>query len=329
MEALKEIEDKLVNLVEIDKRNWTQFYLLLKKVEDHELWKTENKSFTAWIKNFSKKHKIHETIIWNRKKAGKVYETYARVKAEKGEEVQDISEINVSPENLILLDKINQHDPVMASKLVDKVLTKTIKGKDLREVYKSIRPEKLDKTSYIPHYRREVISDIEDIGDIEDNEDNDKIRANDIVAAICNAEWLGKKQQRRFYKTSYENNKHRTFTEFPVYTGTSKHSRRIDALIVENITTDELWELHLHAIEIKVSKSDLANDTKYTEYAEFVDYLWLAIPEELLEVAINTKPDGCGIITVKNNKALIVEQAKKLDSYRRIETLTSIALKTI
>ena len=83
MEALKEIEDKLVNLVEIDKRNWTQFYLLLKKVEDHELWKTENKSFTAWIKNFSKKHKIHETIIWNRKKAGRYMKHTLELKQKK------------------------------------------------------------------------------------------------------------------------------------------------------------------------------------------------------------------------------------------------------
>ena len=42
---------------------------------------------------------------------------------------------------------------------------------------------------------------------------------------------------------------------------------------IENLTTENVWDMYLHCIEIKVSKGDLLNDQKYTEYAEFVDFM--------------------------------------------------------
>ena len=49
-----------------------------------------------------------------------------------------------------------------------------------------------------------------------------------------------------------------SIAEFPVFSGTSQKSRRIDLLGIENITKDhhEKYELNLHGVEIKVSKSD-------------------------------------------------------------------------
>ncbi|MCI6666866.1 MAG: MmcB family DNA repair protein [Romboutsia timonensis] len=321
---LNTVEKELTSLLDYDKKNWTHFYILLKKVEDEKLWESKYKSFNQWVKDFCKKTKTHESIVWNRKKAGRVYESYQKIKAQKGEEVANIEDTNVSADALVILDKINRYDEEIASNLVDKVLNKEITNKDLREVYKGIRPENI---SHNPHFRTEK----GERGEKQAKESNseNKITANKIVSTLCNIEWLGIKKERKYFKSAFEQDKYRVFTEFPLYTGTSKRSRRVDLLIAENIQTEHIWELNLHGIEIKVSKSDLLNDTKYTEYAEFVDYMWLAVTEELVEEGLKNTFEDCGIISIKDNKAMIVKQAKKLDSYRRMDTLTNIALKLI
>ena len=73
----------------------------------------------------------------------------------------------------------------------------------------------------------------------------------------------------------------------------------------------------------------MLGDTKYTEYADFVDYMWLAIPVELELVAKDNVFNDCGIIVIKDNKATIVKKAAKLSADRKIDTLTNIALKLI
>lgn len=348
--TLQNIEKELSNLIDIDKRNWTHFYLLIKEVEDKELWKEKYKSFTQWVKSFCVNNKTHESIFWNRKKAGKVYETYQKVQADKGIEVPPIEKANVSADSLVILDKISKYDQEVASQLVDKVMNKGITKKDLREVYKSIRP---DNPSRNPHLKQVDLSDeleesqldISDVsGSLEGLEGEagssidyknklsraEKLTANEIVKTLSDIEWLGEKPKRKYFKSSFEQNKYRLFTEFPVFVGgESRKSRRMDILLAENLTTENVWDMYLHCIEIKVSKGDLLNDQKYTEYAEFIDFMWLAVPDELVEVAKENKFEGCGIISVSNNKAVIIEKAQKLESFRKIETLKNIALKLI
>ena len=66
------------------------------------------------------------------------------------------------------------------------------------------------------------------------------------------------------------------------------------------------------------------------EYANSVDFLWLAIPEFLLEPAMETKADSVGVIVVNaDNNAKIHVQATKLNPLGRENTLTNIILKTI
>ncbi len=317
--SLKSIESQLLDLINIDKKNWTNFYLLLKEIEDQELYKPKYKSFTQWVKEFCIKSKTHESIVWNRKKAGKVYESYSKQKAEQGINVKPIIESNVSVDSLVLLDKINKYDEKVASQLVDKVLNKTITKKDLREVYQSIRPS-VDKISTNPHLKQ-VQQDKKELTDV-------SITANDIVSTLFNLEWLGAKPKASRFKSAFESNKSRVFTEFPLYTGTSKKSRRVDMLVSENITSQYNYDLNIHGIEIKVSKSDLLNDLKYTEYAPFVDFLWLAIPVDLVEVAQSNTFKDCGIVAIDNDrKVTIIKKAKQLDCDMRHETLKNIILK--
>lgn len=314
---LLSIEKELTSIITKDKQNWTHFYLLLKQVEKEQLWKDNFRSFTSWVKDFCIKTKTHESIIWSRKKAGEVYQSYVDVKRKEGIEVAPIESVTVAQDTLVLLDKISRKEPYLGADLMDKALSKEITKKDLQEAYKTLR----DKQGKVDRDK----SNIESYEDIK----KESITAAEIVSTLYSTEWLGEKKEKKYFKTSFEQDKYRIFTEFPVYTGSSRKSRRVDVLVAENISTDDSWQLNIHAIEIKVSKSDLLHDNKYTEYAEFVDFLWLAVPEDLIEVAKENKPSICGIISIKNKKAYIVEAPARLNPLKREAALTNLVLKLL
>ena len=318
---LDNIEKQITDLISLDKKNWTNFYTLLKKVEVEKLWEEKYNSFTQWLKDFSIRNKIHESILWQRKKAGEVYHKYSEIQKEKGIEVKPLETANVSAENLVLLDKIMRNSPSNSTELAEKVFNNSITGKELRQIHNSVRP-----TRY---------NDLDDSDEKENktekvSEDNSPVNTTDILGMLFNTEsWIGTKTEKNYFSSFVT--KAQLLTEFPVFTGTSRHSRRIDLFCAENITTEYPWNLNLHGVEIKISKGDLLNDHKYTEYSEFVDYLWLAVPQDLQEIAEQNKFTGCGLIVIdrKNDKLIlkVIEKPKKLDPLKRGETLTSLALK--
>lgn len=328
---LASIEKELNVLVEKDRQNWSSFYLLMKKIEEEKLWEGAYNSFTAWIKHFSNANKIQESVLWNRKKAGEIYQNYYARKLQKQEKVADIQTVDIAQDTLILIEKIARKDQQLQEELTDKAINKELKKKDLQEAYRIIKAKKdaekelraeLKKDNISQEEKEKITANIEDLKSA-------TLTAIDVVNALKNNNWLEvKKEGRKSFKDFYEQDKYSVFTEFPVYAGTTKNSRRIDALICENLT-EERWKLNLHAVEIKVSKSDLVNDHKYTEYGDFVDYLWLAIPEELIETAKETKLKQCGILVIKDGKVEIVEQAQRLDAIRREECLSRLALKLL
>ena len=329
---LLDIEKELNVLVQKDRQNWSSFYLLLKKIEDNRLWEGAYNSFTAWIKHFASVNKIQESVLWNRKKAGEIYQNYYAKKLEKQEKVADIQNAGIAQDSLILIEKIARKDTELQKELIDKAIKKELKKKDLQEAYRIVKSKRDEEKRLKDELKREDIAEEdkekikEDIKELKTS----SITAVDIVEALKKYDWLyeGQKKTRRIFRDFYEQDKYKVFTEFPVYSGTTKTSRRIDALICENLT-EERWKLNLHAVEIKVSKSDLVNDHKYTEYADFTDYLWLAIPEELIEVAQQTKLKQCGILVIKDGKVQVIEQAQRLDAIRKEECLSRLALKLL
>lgn len=325
-ELLTQLETEMETLLNVDKKNWVNFYLILRNVEENKLYKPEYHSFTQWVKNFCMRTKTHETVVWTRLKAGKVYENYEKVKEKQGVEVKPLEESNVSADSLVILDKINKYDEITASKLVDKVMANDLKKSELRDIYRRLRPP-VDEISNNPHYHKDKA--------LNPNIKTDKITANDIVIALYDKKWLGNTEiERNFFKNNDFRPKYKSIPEFAVYTGSTRKSRRIDVLTIENITSPNPWEITLHGIEIKVEKNDLINDQKYTEYAEFVDYMWLAIPIELVSIAQENKYNECGIILVEKTEtgeivAKMIESATKVTGTRRNETLEKLVLKLI
>lgn len=352
---LMEIEKQLNTLVKVDKQNWSNFYLLLKKVEDEELWKEGYKTFTAWIKHFAHVSKLQESVLWNRKRAGEIYQNYYNRKAQKNEVVADIKEVEVAQDTLILIQKIAKDDIELQDQLTDKAINKELKKKDLQQAYKIVKAQK-EKEKKLKEELAEIRAkktsnnNVNIAANVNESNNENKIEddierlktttatALDISNALNNNEWLAAYKQKspddeekvlERFKKFYKKSKYSVFTEFPVHLGTTRHSRRIDALVCENITS-ERYNLNLHGIEIKVSKHDLEGDHKYTEYAEFVDYLWLAVPEELVEVAKETKLSECGILVINQNKEIkVIEKAERLSPVMREKCLEKLALKLL
>lgn len=356
---LMEIEKQLNTLVKVDKQNWSNFYLLLKKVEDEELWKEGYKTFTAWIKHFAHVSKMQESVLWNRKRAGEIYQNYYNRKAQKNETVADIQEVEVAQDILILIQKIAKDDIELQDQLTDKAINKELKKRDLQQAYKIVKAQKEKEKKLkeeLAEIRAKKVSNVVAADDVIIDEDENKIEndieeikittatALDISNALNSNEWLAVYKQKspddeekvydeekvlERFKKFYKKSKYSVFTEFPVHLGTTRHSRRIDALVCENITS-ERYNLNLHGIEIKVSKWDLEGDHKYTEYAEFVDYLWLAVPEELVEIAKETKLSQCGILVITQNKEIkVIEKAERLNPVMREKCLEKLALKLL
>ena len=339
MREIVKIEKELKHLVEQDKNSWAKFYLLLKKVEDQQLYKDLGlNSFTAWLKDFALKNKIHESVLWNKKKAGKVYERYAETKKEQGVEVAPIEQANVGVDSLVLLDKISKKNADLGAELTEKAINKEITRADLRNAYKTIRGDlKKDTDNKNPIKVIEEDNKLHEennntiINTIENSEkDNtDNVTATNIVMALNSHSWLGEKEVVTGFKGRFIERKYKAFTEFPVYTGTTKHSRRIDVLVAENISVEEHYNLQLHGIEIKVSKGDLMNDTKYTEYAPFVNKLWIAVPKNLVKECIKNTPKNIGIMYLEDGAIKIKRQAKELKPESLKEALTTLALKLL
>lgn len=333
MREIIKIQKELKHLVEQDKNSWARFYLLLKKVEDEQLYKElDFKSFTAWLKDFALKNKIHESVLWNRKKAGKVYERYVETKKEQGIEVAPIEDAKVGVDSLVLLDKIIKKNADLGAELTEKAINKEITRADLRNAYKTIRGD-LKKDTDNNDIEKDNVLQENGNDDIIDTEVNTgsvvNVTAANIVMALSNHSWLGEKEVVKGFKGRFVERKYRALTEFPVYPGTTKKSRRIDVLVAENIKAKEHYNINLHGIEIKVAKWDFLNDTKYTEYAEFVDRLWIAIPESLLDVCTENTPKGVGILIFKDGKIEIEREAKKIKPDRKQQALTTLALKLI
>ena len=328
MNNLVDIEKQLIELFISERKNWVSIYLLLKIVDEEILWRGNYNSYTQWIKEFAVRSKVQESSIWHIKKMGAVYEKYSKKMEAKGMKVDDIKNTKVSANNLVVLEKISKYSPERTEELVEKIFKKEITKNDLEEIYRAVRPSKINNEN------NNSIAFKTD-GEIRTEKIKNNIKASTILSTLYEYEnWLGQKKVRKYFKSSYEQDKIQCFSEFPVYTGSTKKSRRIDFLAVENMTTDNLWELNIHGIEIKVTESDFINDEKYTEYTEFVDYFYLAVPEELKDIALKNKFKDCGIIVISKDKtnkfiAKVIEAPARLNPLRREDTLTSIALKLL
>ena len=136
------IEKELNTLVEKDRQNWSNFYLLMKKVEENRLWEGYYNSFTAWVKHFANESKLQESVLWNRRKAGEIYQNHYARKLQKQERVSDIQTVDIAQDSLILIEKIARGKEPLQDELIDKAVKKELKKKDLQEAYRIVKSQR-------------------------------------------------------------------------------------------------------------------------------------------------------------------------------------------
>lgn len=89
-------------------------------------------------------------------------------------------------------------------------------------------------------------------------------------------------------------------------------------------------DVHIHAVEIKVSKHDLLSDHKMQEYTDYADFFWIAVPEELKADAESIMLNDWGLITIDKNKELhVIKKAELHDAIFRDQTVETALIKIL
>ncbi|OTN84008.1 hypothetical protein A5819_003558 [Enterococcus sp. 7E2_DIV0204] len=139
MTNIKTVEEEIEKILIEDKRSWVRLFELIREVEIKNLWKPEHKSFTRWIKHLAYEPGVTESLIWKRKKAGEIYSDYQKRAKKKGITVPKIEDVEVSPNNFELVEKISQGNKESKDDLMEKVLRRYIKRSDLLNAWKSVK----------------------------------------------------------------------------------------------------------------------------------------------------------------------------------------------
>lgn len=337
MANILEIENELETLLSADKKSWVRIYELMETVDTEKLYEGKFSSYTGWVNALADKVKVHVSLLWSRKKAGKVYAAYEERAREKGCSVPKMDEIKVSADNFNLIEKIAGKNTEVVDELIGKVLHGEMKRSDLKNAWATVKADRNAsgvKAVRVNGYDKE---------DVEISED--KIRAADIVLALSNSDWLAdidgiddkdsadnKDNKDSFRNIIHTHFKYKLMTEFAVQTGSSRHARRIDALVLENLTVkkEQNYNVNIHAIEIKIDKNDLLSDHKMQEYTDYADYFWIAVPENLQEFAKEIMLPTWGLMIIDEKKRLkIIYKAERNDAVFRNETLETALVKLL
>ena len=336
LKALNDIDGQLGQYLAADKKNWIQTYLLMSEVQDKELYIVNYRSYTKWVNHLADSLSIHVSTLWSRLKAGKNYAEYAARAAEHGRTVPKIEEIDVSPDSLNLCAKVAGKNAVEMDKLVDQVVAGDLTRDNLRQAAKARKAA----GEFVARSRFDCVQ-AKDRTEMEE-----KITAADIILALQSSSWLFSQSTdnpiwekvitdpRESVKKTYIKEKYRVFEEFAIDPGTSRHSRRLDALIAENISVPLHADnpVNLIGVEIKVDINDLKNDCKMQEYTDFVDQFYLAVPDEedIVNAALSIKLDTWGLIIVsKDGQIKVLQTADKLSAIMRDKTLNNLILKLL
>ena len=315
------IENELETLLSADKKSWVRIYELMDSVEKEKLYTDKFSSYTKWLNALADRAKVHVSLLWNRKKAGRVYAAYEERAKERGRTVPSMNAVKVSADNFNLIEKIAGNNTEVADELIDKVLQGDMKRSDLKNAWNTVKADREasgKKSVRVNGYDKGI--------DVK----TETITAADIVLALSRPNWL--KNSIDTYTDRYTQSKYRVLTEFAVQTGTSHHARRIDALVVENLTVaaEKAYNVHIHAVEIKVSKHDLLSDHKMQEYTDYADFFWIAVPEELKADAESIMLNDWGLITIDDKKELhVVKKAELHDAIFRDQTVETALIKIL
>lgn len=309
---LSTIEKEIQTVIEADKASWIRIYQLMSEVESEKLYESAYNSYTQWVNKIAENMHIHVSLLWRHKKAGAFYSEYQQRMEAKGKKVSFDDIEGVSPDNLVLAERIAGNNTAVADQLIEKIQQGELKRKDLSNALAAAKRCRAEKgiPDPINGYHKKKLQEQKNTDEV-DKPDQKKLTSLDIMVALeINRAWIGEPVEKQGRVPKYK-----IFKEFGVDSPGSRNARRIDALVAETFTTEHPREINLHAIEIKVSRSDLEHDNKMSEYTQYADYFWIAIPPYLVEDALSLAMPCWGILSVDNERLEVVRSASPNTDY--------------
>lgn len=342
---LKTIETEISVILSDSMKSWIDLYLLLEQVREGELYKPEHRSFTAFIRHIADINNVHESILWQRRKAGKVYRRYQQIKAQQGtstKAIEELKESKVSPETLELCQKIAQSDNEVFANLIEKAIAGEVTRDSLRQTYATMRDKQIEEALEYSRSHRDDTEDDNNAKGTNSKADDEKgltgqnksqkeslkdpLKTAEISLALDSKDWIkefayilgtDRIEEADIYNFARTGTGiFKTLNEFPVTSLTTRFDRKVDKAVFETMTLAghflREYQICTHQVEIKVSKTDLINDTKMQDYAQSFDFSWLCVPTELKEEALSVKPERFGLLIYDfDKKTLAIEKTAK------------------
>lgn len=354
---LEKIEDKISLILSDSMKSWVDLYLLLEQVREGKLYKPNHRSFTAFVRHIADANNIHESILWQRRKAGKTYRRYQQIKERQGKgakAIEELKESKVSPETLELCQKIAKKDNEVFTTLVEKAINGEVTRDSLRQAYTTMRDKQIEEAIRADLRRENGTEGDEHTEGMQNMANNkkehteqntnpkDPLKTAEISLALDSPNWVQKFadilgtdriDEADIYNFARSGRGiFKTLSEFPVTSVTTKYDRKVDKAVFETITLAghflRTYQISTHQVEIKVSRTDLKHDNKMQDYAQSFDYSWLCVPTELEEVALEIKPEKFGLLLYNfdNKKLTIAKTAQRQKDPLDIERTLRIGL---
>lgn len=312
---LENLEARLNELLDVDKKNWVSVYKIMAKIEESNLWKSKYKSYRGWLVNYAKNNQVHESYLWHIRQAGNFYARFEQRCQLLGQDHVSLDNINIPVDSVRLVSQISEGNPDQECQLIKKLVTKELTRNDLRNAWAAVKAQKenqkINKKNEDSNKEKRTENKNTDTENNKEKDKSDRLKTANITQTVSKPYWLPKEMYEDYHESQYVMPKYKVTTELPVKIGTTRTARKIDVCVAENYTVnkhDKAYRLYLHAIEVKVSPSDLMRDHKMSEYHYFVDYCWLAVPKEMLAIAEELLNPGWGLIVVDDDNVAKVHK---------------------
>ena len=339
--TIDQIECELLELSGNEERRWQRVAELLMLAEEKSLWTPHAKSFTQWVKKLAEQAGVQESNFWRALKAGQTYLKFRRAREAEAEQAEaadadnvtpitddthpaplpPLAEANVAAENLELLEKISRVAPdLVIAEATEKTLSGRMSRADLRSIWATYR----NATEGTARGRGGCGKTTVDDSQLTAAVILDLLRTDDAGQMVKVLLFEEHREEQATGRAS-RGQEYACLPEFAVYTGTTRKARRMDAMLVSNdIRT-------LVGVEIKVSRHDLENDQKFTEYQPYCNALYLAVPKGLEQVALDTAPESVGVLAIQPTSRVMevprTAETREIEPFFALETLRRLALR--
>ncbi len=355
LKDIKKAEELVESLLHASESDWKKVARIAITVRDKELFKSEYKSFTAWVKAIANKCERQPSLFWRYIKAGKYY-----LQTIGSSDIDDIDSATIAPEVLVNLEKVQRHAPTKVFEdIKEKALAGQLTVKDSRVIEREYRPlnpgennrggptkkeegqyEHLGKNKYQEQDQGQVqAQEDENIDNKLQTESSKRIESThnkelkEIAPIILESlrtqnnlvDWI-KKCASMKYPAKYFSSHSEVRVNF------ERSRLRLDLVTIVRWSFKRPKDIFI--VEIKSNLHDFESDNKWEKYLNFANFFCFAIPDddrELIEAVEQNTFNFVGILLINLEDKSITMHRKPIKrtpeySYLLYENLYERAL---